>query len=162
MKQRDFNDIYLRLQDTVYRLAVGLTGNPAEAEDVVQDLYERLWHRRESIVGRENPEGYILASARNLCLDRLRGRRPRAEISPTIPAHGGSPDEGEMTGIVAALVAALPEKQRTVMRLRDVECMEIDQIASVMGIRETAVRMSLSRARGTVKEKLEKIIRYGL
>jgi RNA polymerase sigma-70 factor (ECF subfamily) len=162
MTQRDFNDIYLGLQQCIYRLAVGLTGNSSEAEDVVQDLYERLWHRRDRITGRDNPEGYILASARNLCLDRLRARRPRVEISPTTPDLGGRPDEGEMTEIVASLVAALPEKQRTVMRLRDVECMEIDQIASVMEIRETAVRMSLSRARGTVKEKLEKIIRYGL
>ncbi len=162
MAQRDFNDIYLGLQDRVYRLSVGLVGDPREAEEVVQDLYERLWHKRAHVVGRENPEGYILASARNLCLDRLRGRRSRTELPHSIPDTGSRPDEGEMAGIVARLVSELPEKQRTVLRLRDVECMEIEMIASVMGIRETAVRMSLSRARGTVKEKLEKIIRYGL
>jgi RNA polymerase sigma-70 factor (ECF subfamily) len=103
-----------------------------------------------------------MASARNLCLDRLRGRRPRAELSPAITAEGARPDEGEMEGIVAALIAALPEGQRTVFRLRDVECMEIDRIAAVTGMRQTAVRMALSRARTTVKEKLAKIMSYGI
>ncbi len=162
MAQRDFNDIYLGLQDTIYRLAVGLVGGREEAEDLVQDLYERLWQKRGHVVGRGNPEGYILASARNLCLDRLRRRRPQTELSPAMAYAESRPDEGEMQQIVERLVAALPEKQRTAMRLRDVECMEIDRIAIVMGMRETAVRMSLSRARSTVKERLEKIVNYGL
>lgn len=162
MAQRDFNDIYLGVQDRIYRLAVGIVGGREEAEDVVQDLYERLWRKRSIVAGQYNPEGYILASARNLCLDRLRGRRPRTEFPATIAAGGGKPDEWEMDGIVARLMAALPEGQRTVMKLREVECMEIEQIAAVMGIRPTAVRMSLSRARNTVKEKLEKIVSYGI
>ena len=161
MAQRDFNDIYLGLQDNIYRLAVSLVGGREEAEDVVQDLYERLWRKRGHVVGRDNPEGYILASARNLCLDRLRRRRPRTELPPAMADTGSRPDEGEMQGIVERIVSALPEKQRTALRLRDVECMEIARIASVMGIRETAVRVSLSRARTTVKERLEKIVNHG-
>jgi RNA polymerase sigma-70 factor (ECF subfamily) len=66
-----------------------------------------------------------------------------------------------MVAIVESLVSALPEKQSTAMRLRDVECMEIAEIAAVMGIRETAVRMALSRARSTVRQKLVKIVEYG-
>jgi RNA polymerase sigma-70 factor (ECF subfamily) len=162
MAQRDFNDIYLGLQDRIYRLSVGLVGDRQEAEDVVQDLYERLWPRRGQVVGRNNPEGYILASARNLCLDRLRRRRPRTELPPSVADTASRPDEGEMEAIVARLVEELPERQRTTLRLRDAECMEIEQIAAVMGMRPTAVRMSLSRARTAVKEKLEKIISYGI
>lgn len=163
MVQRDFNDIYLGLQDRVYRLAAGVVGDTQEAEDVVQDLYERLWSKRVNVVGQPNPEGYILASARNLCLDRLRRRQPRVELSPAMAGTTGNrPDEGDMAGIVARLMAELPEGQRTVIRLRDTECMEIGEIAQVMGIKDTAVRMSLSRARTTVKEKLEKIISYGI
>ena len=162
MAQRDFNDIYLGLQDRVYRLAVGIVGGREEAEDVVQDLYERLWRRRELVAGQLNPEGYILAGARNLCIDRLRSRRPKVQFPAAIAATGQRPDEGEMDGIVERLMAALPEKQRTVMRLRDVEGMEIEEIAHVTGMKETAVRMSLSRARSTVKERLEKIMTYGI
>jgi RNA polymerase sigma-70 factor (ECF subfamily) len=103
-----------------------------------------------------------MASARNLCLDRLRGRRPRLEVSTALADDGGPPDEGDVAGIVERLMAALPPGQSTVMRLRDVECMETGEIARVMGISETAVRMSLSRARSTVREKLEKILNYGL
>lgn len=171
MAPRDFNDTYLALQDRLYRLAVGVVGDRDEAGDVVQDAYEKLWHRRTRVMERHNPEGYIIASVRNLCLDRLRSRRPRAQFTAAIEVaagHGsggghtsdGEGDEG-MVAIVEALVSALPEKQSTVMRLRDVECMEITEIAVVMGIRETAVRMALSRARGTVREKLVKIMEYG-
>ena len=162
MAHRDFNEIYLALQDRVYRLAAGMVGGREEAEDVVQDLYEKLWQRRAAVVSRENPEGYIIASARNLCLDRLRGRRPRGVFPAGMEAAGQRPDEGELECIVERLVAELPEKQATVLRLRDVECMDIEEIATVMGVRETAVRMSLSRARGTVKERLEKIMAYGI
>lgn len=162
MERKDFNEIYLALQDRIYRLSVGLVGGREEAEDVTQDLYEHLWPRRADIVGRANPEGYILASARNLCLDRLRRRRPRAELPPAISDPGSRPDEGEMRGIVDRLIAALPEGQRTVMRLRDVECMEVDEISDITGMKQTAVRMALSRARSTVKDKLEKIMRYGI
>jgi RNA polymerase sigma-70 factor (ECF subfamily) len=160
-QEADFNDIYLSLHERVYRLSVGIVGNREEAEDVAQELYERLWPRRQSVVAHPNPAGYILASARNMCLDRLRGRRPRIELSPAL--EGGGEREGdEMTEIVVRLVAALPEKQRTAMRLRDVECMEMEEIARAMGIRQTAVRMALSRARSTVRERLLKIMNYGI
>jgi RNA polymerase sigma-70 factor (ECF subfamily) len=162
MTHRDFNDIYIGLQHTVYRIAAGLVGAGPEAEDVVQDLYERLWKRRAVVVGQRSPEGYILASVRNLCLDRLRSRRPRVEVPPQIPAAGGSPDEGDMEGIVERLAAALPPKQAMVFRLRDVECMEIEEIGRVTGMAETAVRMSLSRARSTIREKLGEILNYGI
>jgi RNA polymerase sigma-70 factor (ECF subfamily) len=165
MAHRDFNDIYVGMQDAVFRLATGLTGSGDEAADVVQELYERLWRRRESVTAQPAPEAYIMASARNLCLDRLRSRRPRVEFSTamrTMKATGTRPDEGQMEEIVAELVSALPERQATVYRLRDVECMETEEIARVMGMRETAVRMSLSRARSTVREKLVKIMEYGI
>jgi RNA polymerase sigma-70 factor (ECF subfamily) len=162
MTHRDFNDIYIGLQDRIYRLAVWIVGEREEAEDVVQELYERLWPKRGIVTGQSNPEGYILASARNLCLDVLRKRRPQAELPQTMTARGARPDEGEIEGIVARLMAELPEKQGTAMRLRDVECMEMDEIAQAMGMQPTAVRMALSRARNTVKERLEKIMNYGI
>jgi RNA polymerase sigma-70 factor (ECF subfamily) len=162
MTHRDFNDIYLGLQDRVYRLAAWMLSGREEAEDVVQDLYERLWPRRSVVAGRSNPEGYILASARNLCLDRLRGRRPKTELPISLYAEGSRPDEGEIERIVARIVGELPEKQGTVIRLRDVECMEMNEIAAVMDMKETAVRMALSRARTTVKQRLEKIMNYGI
>jgi len=157
----DFNDIYVSLHERVYRLSVGIVGSRQEAEDVAQELYERLWPRRAAIAALANPAGYILASARNMCLDKLRRRRPRVELSAAMEGSGEPQGEG-MTELVARLVAALPEKQRTAMHLRDVECMEMDEIADVMGLRPTAVRMALSRARGTVRERLLKIGEYGL
>jgi RNA polymerase sigma-70 factor (ECF subfamily) len=143
-------------------LAVGIVGSRPEAEDIVQELYERLWKRRETIVGYTHSGAYIMASARNMCLDRLRARRPQVELMQGMASENDEkPAENDVTGIVERLVAALPEGQRTVMRLRDVECMEVDEIAAITGMQPPAVRMALSRARGTVKEKLVKILNYG-
>lgn len=151
------------MQDRVYRLAAGITGDNAEAEDIVQDLYEKLWRRRLLVAGYRNPEAYILTAARNLCLDRLRARRQTLEVTPQIATEDTQHQEGKDLGDIAGrLIAALPEKQRTVIRLRDVECMEIDEIAKVMRINESAVRMSLSRARASVKEQMIKIMNYGI
>jgi RNA polymerase sigma-70 factor (ECF subfamily) len=164
MTQTDFNTTYLAMRNRIYRLAVSITGSSAEAEDIVQDLYEKLWSRRLPMAGYRNPEAYILTAARNMSLDRIRRRRPTVEVSPDVVSSGS--DRGEdvkdLANIVARLVDALPEKQRTVMHLRDVECMEIEQIAKVMNIRDTAVRMSLSRARSTVKQQMIKIMNYGI
>ncbi len=164
MAQREFNDIYLEMHDRIYRLAAGITGCREDAEDIVQDLYERLWRKRLSVMVQRNPHGYILAAARNLCLDRLRGRKPTAEASPLSASenNGLREEERDIGSIAARLIAALPEKQRTVMHLRDVECLEIEEIAQVMHIKESAVRMSLSRARTTVKEQLVKIVNHGI
>jgi RNA polymerase sigma-70 factor (ECF subfamily) len=152
------------MQDRIFRLAVSITGNRVEAEDIVQDLYERLWNRRLLMAGSKNPEGYILTAARNMSLDRIRQRRPTAEVTPQLVSTGGSSGEEakDLSDIVTRLVEALPEKQRTALHLRDVECMEIEQIAKVMNIKETAVRKSLSRARSTVKEQMIKIMSYGI
>lgn len=163
MAHRDFNQLYIEMRTHIYRLSAGITGCGDDAEDIVQDLYEKLWRRRLVVMAHRNPKGYILTAARNLCLDRLRGRKNTSEISPAIAAEKGcGEDERDMSGIAAQLMAALPEKQRTVMHLRDVECMEIDEIAQVMNINETAVRMSLSRARSTVREQLIKIMNHGI
>jgi RNA polymerase sigma-70 factor (ECF subfamily) len=163
MVQTDFNTTYLAIQDRIYRLAVSITGDRSEAEDIVQDLYERLWRRRLWIVGFQNPVAYILTAARNMSLDRLRKRRPTAEITPNVAQQSDlGEDAQDLTEIIARLVEGLPEKQRTVVHLRDVEGMEIDEIAKVMNIKDTAVRMSLSRARSTIKEQMIKIMRYGI
>ena len=92
MAHRDFNDTYLAMQDRLYRLAAGIVGDRDEAGDVVQDTYERLWHRRTRVMEQRNPEGYIMASVRNLCLDRLRSRRPKMEFPQGIESTGRQPD----------------------------------------------------------------------
>lgn len=164
MAQKDFNEIYLGMQDRIFRLAAGIVGSRADAEDIVQDLYEKLWRKRVFIATGRNPEGYILASARNFCLDRLRMRKKTTELPTSMPSERENcrEDEKNMGSIVARLVGALPEKQRTAMHLRDIEGLEIDEIAKAMGINGTAVRMSLSRGRTTVKEQLLKIMNHGI
>ncbi len=160
MAPQDFNNTYTELHPRIYRLALNIVGSREDAEDVVQDLYEKLWHKRLLVGLHQNPGGYILAAARNMCLDRLRGRKQTVEVPPTMAGETGERNEDVLL-IVRRLMAMLPEKQRTAMHLRDVEELEIDEIAAIMQTRAEAVRMSLSRAHTTVKEQLTKIMNYG-
>lgn len=163
MAQKEFNEIYLEMHESIYRLAAGIVGSRTDAEDIVQELYEKLWRRRLLITSLGNPRGYILTSARNMCLDALRSRKPSTELFPaTVSEDGGEYAEKDMGEVARRLIGALPERQRTAMRLRDEECMEIEEIARVMGVAGSAVRMSLSRARTTVRQQLVKIINHGL
>ncbi len=156
-----FNETYLSVHARIFRLALGITGSRTEAEDISQDLYERLWHRRLIVTLHSNPRAYILASARNLCLDRLRSRRPHTEVPASLSCDLDSSSGDDVVAIVSRLVSALPERQRTAMHLRDIEGLDIDEIARIMGSRPDAVRMSLSRAHAAVKEQLTKIMNYG-
>ena len=114
MAQRDFNDTYLEMHDRIYRLAAQITGSRQDAEDIVQDLYEKLWRKRLVVMTRSNPKGYILTGARNLCLDRMRSTKRSVELSPAMSA-GDREYETDVREIVEGLMAALPEKQRPVV-----------------------------------------------
>lgn len=156
----DFNTLYLTLHQRIFRLAARIVGSREDAEDACQDLYERLWRRRFLIIAQRNPQGYILAAARNMCLDRLRARKPVAELPSTLAEEPQKVGD-DTTEIVERLLAALPEKQRTAIHLRDVEGLEMDEIAKIMGSSATAVRMALSRGRATLREQMTKIMNYG-
>ncbi len=156
----DFNTLYLTLHPRVFRLAVRIVGSRDDAEDVAQDLYERLWRRRLVVMVQRNPAGYVLAAARNLCLDRLRARKQTIEVPPAL-GEKSFHQWDDTAEIVARLLDALPEKQRTAIHLRDVEGMEMVEIAQIMRTSETAVRMSLSRGRAVLREQLTKTMNYG-
>lgn len=155
----DFNTLFLTLHPRIFRLAARIVGSREDAEDIAQDLYERLWRRRSMVIVQRNPEGYVLAAARNLCLDRLRARKSTTDLPPTLAEKPQAGDD--TTDIITKLLDGLPEKQRTAIHLRDVEGLEMKEVARVMRSSETAVRMSLSRGRATLREQLTKIMDYG-
>ncbi len=161
MDVRDFDRRILSMKDRLYRLARGMLTDSAEADDAVQDVLERMWRRRDELEG--NVEAFAYTSVRNLCIDRLRRRRllrganvePEHEISHGIEVR-------DMHAAVRRVIAMLPEKQQLVIQLRDVEGCEFEEIASVVGMDESGVRSTLSRARKTVRERMLKIMNHGL
>ncbi len=157
----EFDKRILSLKDRLYRLARGMLGSGAEADDAVQDILEKLWRRRDTLSG--NVEALAYTATRNLCIDRIRGRKQQTSKAPE---RGFDPlpaiEIRDMRAMVERMIADLPEKQQLVIHLRDVEGCEFDEIAAAVGMDQAAVRATLSRARKTVRERLMKIMDYGL
>ncbi len=168
MNSEDFNREFIAVKDAAYRYAIALLHDRHEAQDAVQDLYERLWRRRLFI----RTAGFrplVMTSARNLCLDRLRARQrtaPHLDIEQVgerlqLPTDSAT-ERLETMELLHRLIGRLPQREREAMHLRDIEGLDIEEIARMTGSTVQGVRMALSRARCRVKEELVKINDHGL
>jgi RNA polymerase sigma-70 factor (ECF subfamily) len=158
MDLQQFEIKILPLKNNIYRLAKALLGNATYAEDAVQDIYLKLWAQRDQIEGAENIRAFCLQLARNHCLDRLRvlKRNDFQELSDDNFSKERSPyeqvEQQDLVEKVKQLIALLPEQQRTVIHLRDIEDLEFDEIAQVTGMTENTIKVNLSRARQRIRE----------
>ena len=160
MNSEELNREFLANKDAAYRYAVTLLHDPVLAEDATQDLYEKLWRRR-LFIRCNGFKALVMVSIRNICLDILRERERRRhdELSHTLATPT---EDEELKQMVGKLIAALPEREREVIHLHDVEGMDFEDIAEVVGSSVEAVRVACSRARQKVKEQLIKFMNYGV
>jgi len=170
MKQVSFRQDILPLKNQLYRLALRITLNSAEAEDVVQETLIRVWNKRGKWSEIESMEAFCFTICRNLALDSTRQKgndNGSLDDLPMEHAHGGS-DPLRATqlkddvDIVRKIVDSLPEKQRSCMQLRDFEGKPYKEIAAILGISEEQVKVNIFRARQAVRERFAKINEYGL
>ena len=140
------------------RLAYVLTGNAADAEDVVQDALSRALPRWDRIAGVEDVDAYVrrmVVNAHTSWWRKFRRREsPVAEVSPAGRVAG--PDEGpqpDESGRLWTACQALPEAQRTAVVLRYYEELEYDEIAALTGVREGTVRSRVSRGIAVLREE---------
>ena len=172
MKNISLRDDVLPLKDKLYRLALRITLNNAEAEDVVQETLIKVWNRRSQWEEIESIEAFALTVCRNLSLDKIK-RMGNDHDSLDDSAHdspdsssSSNPEEQTMArdqvALVRQLIDRLPEKQRSVIQLRDIEGKSYREIANIMCISEEQVKVNLYRARQTIKKKFSETDSYGL
>ncbi len=156
----------LPLKNELYRLALRITMNAAEAEDVVQETMMKVWNRREQWEQIESIEAFCLTICRNLSLDKLRRMDNQTQSLDTAydpkDFHVASNPEEQAVQrdriqLVRQLINMLPEKQRSCMQLRDMEGKSYKDIAAILGITEEQVKVNIFRARQTIKERFQKI-----
>lgn len=173
MKNISFRNDVLPLKNELYRLALRITLNNAEAEDVVQETMIKVWNRRDTWDQLDSIEAFCLTICRNLALDKTRKKANQAPsieddagVEATDHSWSSNPEERAMqrdqVRLVRRLIDELPEKQRSAMQLRDFEGKSYKEIASIMGISEDLVKVSIFRARQTIKKKFEETEHYGL
>ena len=158
-----FQKDILPLKNELYRLALRITLNAADAEDVVQETMLKVWNRRHQWDEIESIEAFCLTICRNQALDKTR-RMGRQDESLNEDHHqqadhsyNANPEEQaihqDRLRLLSRLMDGLPEKQRTVMQLREREGKSYKEIADVMGITEDQVKINLFRARQALKQQ---------
>ena len=161
MENISFRTTVLPLSDRLYRLALRITMNKAEAEDVVQDTLLKVWECREDWNQISNLEAFAIATCRNRALDVVkRAGRDTENLDEMAHFSSQTPHEQlearEEISLVRRLMDSLPEVQRTIMLLRDIEGKTYQEIAQTLDISETQVKVYLHRARTKIKEWITK------
>lgn len=169
MQEISFRDDILPLKDKLFRLALRITFDRAEAEDVVQDTMIRVWNKREEWTQFGSIEAYYLTVAKNLAIDRSQKKEAQnVELTPEMEEESeisGPYDQlvnNERMSIIHRLINELPEKQRLIMQLRDIEGESYKEIAKILNLTEEQVKVNLFRARQKVKQRYLEIDEYGL
>lgn len=170
MKKVSFRNDVLPLKNELFRLALRITLNRAEAEDIVQDTLIKVWNRRYEWESIDSIEAFSLTVCRNLSLDRIKKKENNndslEDVKVAEPLASSNPQdrmiEEDKISLVKQIVDALPEKQRSCMQLRDFEGKAYKEIAEILEISEEQVKVNIFRARQTVKQKYLKLDNYGL
>ena len=167
-----FQTHVLPLKNILFRLALRITQNRAEAEDVVQETMMKVWNRRDEWQQIESMEAFCLTICRNLSLDKLRRmdnqvlsldddqQSEASSFDPIDNSHTANPEEQtvqhDRLQLVRQFINQLPENQRSCMQLRDMEGKSYHDIAVILGMTEQQVKVNIFRARQTVRERVLK------
>ena len=161
MTHEQFTQIYLPFSGKMYALAYNLLRNRDEARDCVQDVYSELWSKRDTIEPDKPPLALVLTMVRNNCLDRLKTQNTQAdeETLETLLDHNteNQIDAASDLNAVLQLIDQLPPDQQTVLRLRTIDGLEIEQIQELTRFSRENIYTLLSRARKTLKELTAKL-----
>ena len=169
MQKTDFRHDILPLKDKLFRLALRITLNRAEAEDVVQDTMIRVWDRRDDWHEMDSVEAYCLTVCRNLAIDRSQLKEAQNETLSEAEANQTDASDpyalcvrNEQMELIHRLINGLPEKQRSIIQLRDIEGKSYKEIADILRVSEEQVKVNLFRARQKIKQQYTEINDYGL
>ena len=162
MTVEEFKIEVLPVKNRLFRLALRMLKSRVEAEDTVQDVFLKLWSRKEKLNEYRSIEAFAMVMTKNLCLDKLKSPRSNKNeiLEPDLKVMKGTPDKElemkEKLNHVHRIIEKLPEQQRLIIQLRDIEGYEYNEIADVLEMNLNAVRVNLSRARKKVRDELIK------
>ncbi|RNC89779.1 MAG: RNA polymerase sigma factor [Allomuricauda sp.] len=168
MQQTEFLNVVMPFKDKLYRMAKRLLVSREEAEDATQEVLMKLWSKNEEMGKLKSVEAFAMTMTKNFCLDRLKSK----QAGNLKLVHSNYQDEKtslqkqleaeDSVEWVGKIMEELPEQQKMVLQLRDVEEYDYEEISEMLDMKPTAVRVALSRARKAVREKLVEKHSYGI
>ena len=159
-----FKQLLLPFYPRLQRVALRMLGNVEDAEDMVQEVYMKLWGKREELPDVQNMEAYCVALTKNMCIDRLRlAEVDRVDVDDVPLSLAAADDVASLlerqdaVEQVKLIIETLPEKQQQVITLRDIRDCTFEEIEEQTGLTAVNVRALLSRARKTIRERFKRV-----
>ena len=168
MNQNEFVQLVTPFKDKVFRLAKRLLVSREEAEDATQEVLVKLWSKNEGLAQYNSIEAVAMTMTKNYCLDQLKSKRAgnlkivHTNFTDREPSLQQKVEDSDSLNWVEKIINQLPEQQRLIIQLRDIEQYEFEEIAKILEMNETAIRVALSRGRKTIREFMVKTHNYGI
>lgn len=168
MDLHEFKQKILPAKDKLYRLAKGFLRNREDAEDLLQDVLLKLWTNKQTLDTYHSVEALAMTTTKNMCLDQLRARKYRRAVDidgHEVDSGYTSPDKlaelSDSESLMQRLMDALPEQQKWVLHLREVEGYSYEEMEELTGLNVNNLRVILSRARKSMRDGYLKVEAYG-
>jgi len=158
MKQEEFKKEIVPLREKLLFYAQRILQTQEDAEDVVQEVMLKLWHIRKELDKYNNVAALAVTITKNLCLNRLKSFREYDNDMDKVAAEYGEPlpdsllEQQEDVMMVMTILDSLPDLQQTILRMKHIEGLEIEEITELTGASSGAIRVHLSRGRKRIKE----------
>ncbi|MBR6785460.1 MAG: RNA polymerase sigma factor, partial [Clostridia bacterium] len=141
--------------DMLFRLALAQLGNSEDAMDAVHDVFLKFFDTQPDFKDGEHERAWFIRSTVNRCHDIQRHKKIRSHPSLDEIGDVASNDDGEATKQIYRALSALPEKYSSVITLHYLEGFSVEEIASMLRITQSGIKMRLSRGRETLKKLIE-------
>ncbi|WP_297516739.1 sigma-70 family RNA polymerase sigma factor [Flavobacterium sp.] len=168
MQQHEFVALITPFKDKVFRLAKRLLVSTEEAEDATQEVMVKLWTKQNTLEELKSVEAMAMTMTKNYCLDQLKSKRAgnlqlvHSNYQDRQAGLQQQVEDSDSLQWVEKVMQELPEQQRMILQMREVEDYDFAEIATILEMNETAVRVALSRARKTLRERMTQLHHYGM
>lgn len=164
MNRQEFQIQISKIKNKLFRFSFNIVNDAAEAEDVVQEVFIKLWKKRDHLAEINNIEAWCMRVTRNLSIDKTRSKHRRTEgfkegfdMKDEAPSPYQQMAGGDIFSKIKKLMQLLPDKQRMVMELRDIEGLSYQEVAEALEISLDQVKVNIYRARIAMRKELEKL-----
>ncbi|MDR6968301.1 RNA polymerase sigma-70 factor (ECF subfamily) [Flavobacterium arsenatis] len=168
MHQNEFVNLINPFKDKIFRVARRLLVSTEEAEDATQEVLVKLWNKKDSLNNYNSVEALAMTMTKNYCLDQLKSKRAgnlkivHNNFTDREAGLQQKIEDVDSLNWVEKIIDQLPEQQKLIVQMRDIEQYEFEDIAKILEMNETAIRVALSRARKTIREFMLKTHSYGI
>jgi RNA polymerase sigma-70 factor, ECF subfamily len=166
MSEEEFKDSILPLSRRLFSVSFRILRSTEDAEDAVQETLLKIWNMRSRLKEYNSPEALAMTMVRNYSIDSIRKRRTESLDAPGLKFEG-KPDnespfeilkEKETTEIIETILKGMADQYSSVIRRRDIEGLEYEEIAALTDQSVNTVRVAVSRARKMVRDEYNRIV----